>query len=131
MNGTGVYDASLAINPYHYFNWHPLLMTLGFVLFYLEGALVFRAHGRDCQSHGRMCCTLLPLCLFHFVCCLNKRVERVVDSTAHGKVFRMFPKSWGKTGLMWAHGISMAVATALIAFVADAASRLEPAPLFY
>ena len=35
MNGTGFYDGSLAINPYHYFNWHPLMMTLGFVFFYM------------------------------------------------------------------------------------------------
>lgn len=40
INGT--FDASLALNPYHYFNWHPLLMTLGFVLCYMEGSLAYR-----------------------------------------------------------------------------------------
>ena len=36
------FDATLDHNTWHYFNWHPLLMTIGFILCYMEGAIVFR-----------------------------------------------------------------------------------------
>ena len=36
---------------YHYFNWHPLLMTIGFVLCYMEGSLAYRV----CPCAGSTC----------------------------------------------------------------------------
>ena len=62
----GTYDASLEGNPYHYFNWHPLLMTLAFVLFYLYGAVAYRLLPPSLGItrkwiHGTVMCTATSL----------------------------------------------------------------------
>jgi hypothetical protein len=40
LGGLGQLDTVTGV--WHYFNWHPLLMTFGFILCYMEGAIVFR-----------------------------------------------------------------------------------------